>query len=108
MARQIAVVADSGPWGACSAVAPSPCSTEPLAPSGTASIAMRRFRFDAPSLVWRVDHGMDSDIVMHVVRDTSGRLLYAPVVVLDRHRVEVRLTSASTGAVDLLFGGLPV
>lgn len=100
--RPIHVVAD-----AASAL----CGTDavaqvmPMAPTRQRA-AIRRFVFNSPQLIWRVEHNVGTDAFLHVLRDSAGQLLYAPVDIVDRNTFQVRLSSATTGYVDAVFGTL--
>ncbi len=63
-----------------------------------------RFEVNTPSLIWNIIHNRGTKKFMHSLWDSNGQLFYAPISVIDDNSFIVKMTSANSGNVDVLFG----
>lgn len=64
----------------------------------------QRFRFDTPTLNFRVVHNMNTTQFIETIKDSNGNRMYANTEIEDQNVFTVHLTEAMTGTVDVLFG----
>jgi len=65
---------------------------------------MRRFVFDIPSLVWDVNHQLDTDSIIPSIRDQDNNLIQAPINFIDNNNLSVSFTEAQAGHIVLTYG----
>ena len=64
----------------------------------------QRFRFDTPTLNFRVVHNMNTTQFMETVRDDTGNRMFASTEIENSNVFTIHLTEAMTGTVDVIFG----
>ena len=67
------------------------------------TVTLKRFEF-SDSLRWIVRHNMNTRSFTETLTDTFGNRFFAPVKIIDENSFEVKLTSATSGAIDVYFG----
>lgn len=68
----------------------------------TSGSVSQRYEF-SNALVWRVNHGMNTRSFTETLTDGEGNRFFAPVKILDENSFIVKLTSATSGAIDVYF-----
>jgi hypothetical protein len=78
--------------------------------SGNSNIIYKRYKIKNASLVWTITHNQNTDRYMAVLRDENGDQFNAQVKTISTKIIEVRLTTAIKGFVDVIFdiSGSPV
>lgn len=69
---------------------------------GAILLVARRFVFDTPALEWVAQHNLGSKFFTHTIRNSNGNLMMADVFPVDANTVKAKLTSATTGQLELL------
>lgn len=64
----------------------------------------QRFRFDTPTLNFRVVHNMNTTQFIETIRDDRGNRIYAGMEIESANAFNIHLTEAITGTVDVIFG----
>lgn len=71
---------------------------------GQQNTTMKRFVFDTPSLVWNVNHQLNTDTIITSIRDQDNNLIQAPINFIDNNNLSISFTEAQTGHIVITYG----
>jgi hypothetical protein len=67
-------------------------------------VDFQRFKFDTPTLNFRVVHNMNTTQFIETIKDSNGNRMYARLEIEGPNAFNIHLTEAMAGTVDVLFG----
>jgi len=72
---------------------------------GTTSshLIYKRYKIKNAALTWTIPHNQNTDRYMAVLRDIDGNQFHAHIKTVSTKIIEVHLTTAMTGYVDVIF-----
>ena len=70
---------------------------------GSAQVIYKRYAIKTTSLIWTIKHNQNTDRFVAVLRDESGNQFNALIKTLDNKTMQIVLTQAAKGFVDVIF-----
>ena len=70
--------------------------------TGSSTLITQRFQF-TDSLVWLVEHNLNTVKFHETLTDENGDKFYAKVTIIDENSFEINMTEAMSGFVDVIF-----